>query len=221
MIIDWERKPRLKSLLTLACAVATLLLSSCSAFHREDIVSGPVQVTHHEDFTGDGRPDDFILEWSQVRDYSFDPETNRKSNEKYHWCQARLQVASSSGVILADDLFAFKADDFAESLGKFVNAPNLTPEQYFTHYFDQPPGDSPFRSFTRRWVRLKDSDIDRAMITELIKYHRSNATLDEIEAELLADRRLVFEYVRSDGEDRARIAYSRRLGRAVYLANPR
>lgn len=221
MKCNLKSKPQIKALIILAGAIATLLAASCSVFHREDIVTGPYQVTHHEDFTGDGRPDDFILEWSFVRDYSFDPETNKKSPEKYKWCQARLQVASSDGVILADDLFAFKADDFMECLGKFINEPNLTPEQYFARYFEQPPGNAIFHSFTRRWVRLKESDIDRAMITELIKYHHSSATLDEIETELLADRRLVFEYVRSWGEDRARITYSRRLGRAVYLATPR
>lgn len=216
----WSKRIYHFLFLTLICTVM-LAPGSCATFRGDDVVSGPFLVTHREDFNGDGRPEDFVLEWSVVQDYSFDPDTMKKSREKFKWYQARLQIATTAGAIMADDLFAIKADDFWTNLGQYTGMPGLTPEKYFANYFDAKYPATEFHSFSRRWVKLKEENIDRAMIKELIRYYHSGATLEDIETELLADRRLVFEYVRSDRADSAVITYSRNLGRAVYLANKR
>lgn len=187
----------------------------------EELVRGPFEVTHEEDFDGDNKPETFSLEWKVVRDYAFDLDTRQRSPVKFTWYQSRLRVIKAADTVLADDLFAFKDTDFADDIRPATGDPKLTPEDYLNHYFASHFPNPAFVSFGRARARIDRSNIDRALIEEFIKHYRSTATLQEIERELLTGSHTIFVYTRSWSQDLGIITYSQGLGHAVFLVNPK
>lgn len=203
--------------------VPCLLVGACSRGQgrTEELVRGPFEVTHEEDFDGDNKPETFSLEWKEVRDYAFDLETRQRSRVKYTWYQSRFRVVSAADTVLADDFFAFTEADFENDFRPATGDPTLTPERYLNQYFKSHYPNPAFVSFARVTARLDRSNIDHELLKAFVKRYHSAATPQAIEQELLAGSHKIFLYARSQSQDLGLIVYSKLLGRAVNLVKPR
>jgi hypothetical protein len=200
-----------KSISLFLLLILSLILLESIFASSEELISGPYKNTFKYDFNSDNKKDDFILEWKIVKDFSYNLDTKTTSTEKYIWYQTHFQIILSDGALCHDDLFSMVESDYNNMIA-MIKRKILSPKNYYRKFF------SDNYNLNNIEVReIKKEEISIRSIRESVEYYKSNAKPEEIEKELLLGRHIVVSYVRSWYEDIGVIAFSKILGKSIWL----